>query len=102
MNNNRLKRILWSIELYLDKFKDLKNFTYPNLSYLFYALLAIGCLFYDNNWIFFWGLILLLSILFYNSPVYDLYIRDTVEILKLHAKKQNFDKFMFRKNKYIE
>lgn len=88
--------------MYTGKIKDLKNFTYPNLSYLFYCFLALSCIFYDNNGAFFWAMVLLLFALFYNSPVYDVYVRDTMEILKLHAKKNNFDKFLFKRNPLIE
>lgn len=102
MNNNRLKRIIWSIELYTDKLKDLKNFTYPNLSYLFYLFLAVSCLFYDNNNFMFWILFFILFLLFYNSPAYSVYIRDIVSFLKIKARKNKLDIFLFKKNKIIE
>lgn len=102
MNNNRLKRIMWSIELYLERGKDLKNFTYPNLSYLFYLFVAVSCLLYDNNNCLHLTLFLLLVTLIYNSPVYTIYIRDIVEFLKISAKKRNLDQYLFRKNPLIE
>lgn len=102
MNNNRLKRIVWSIELYTEKFKDLKNFTYPNLSYLFYIFLALSCLFYDHNNCFFWVLVFFLIILFYNSPAYTVYVQDLVNIMKMQAKKKKLDIFLFKRNKLLE
>ncbi len=102
MNNNRLKRILWSIELYLERFKDLKNFTYPNLSYFFYIFIAFCCLFYDNNNFLLWILLLLLAVLFYNSPAYSHYLSSLVDILKMKAKKKKIDSILFKKNKLIE
>jgi hypothetical protein len=102
MNKNRLQRIVWSTELYLDKLKDLKNFTFPNLSYLFYMFLAVSCLFYDNNNFLLWVFVFLLSVLFYNSPAYSIYIRDIVDFLKIKAKKSKVDVFLFKKNKLVE
>lgn len=93
---------MWSIELYLEKTKDLKNFTYPNLSYLFYLFMAISCLLYDNNNCLHLTLFILLLTLIYNSPVYTIYIRDIVEFLKISAKKRNLDQYLFRKNPLIE
>lgn len=81
--------------------KDLKNFTYPNLSYLFYCMLALACLVFDMNNMLFWFLMFVLSILFYNSPAYSVYIRDIVDFLKLKAKKNKLDVFLFKKSPII-
>jgi c-di-AMP phosphodiesterase-like protein len=75
----------------MDKFKDLKNFTYPNLSYIFYVLLMTMCLVYDNNDFLIWILTFVLMVLLYNSPVYNVYVRDLVDFLKITAKKNRLD-----------
>lgn len=75
----------------MDKLKDLKNFTYPNLSYVFYVFLMAICLVYDNNDFLIWILTFVLLVLLYNSPGYNVYVRDLVDFLKITAKKNRFD-----------
>lgn len=64
-------------------------------------MLALACLVFDMNNMLFWFLVFVLSILFYNSPAYSVYIRDIVDFLKLKAKKNKLDVFLFKKSPII-
>ena len=49
------------------------------------------CLVYDNNDFLIWILTFVLLVLLYNSPGYNVYVRDLVDFLKITAKKNRFD-----------
>lgn len=99
---NRLKRIIWTCEQYNDWVKDLRNFTYPNASIVFYAFLFLFILFYDNNYMHIMMILFLLVILAYNSPGFSIYFPEMITILDYRARYTKISEWLGKKNEKIE
>jgi hypothetical protein len=65
---NRLKRIIWTMELYASSFNDLKRFNNPVLSYIFYVSLVLLILFTNMNFLPHLTLLSILVTMCYNHP----------------------------------
>lgn len=75
IQKNRFKRILYTIESYLNYLKALKNMEYPFQSYIFYFILTISILLFDNNYSLHYTFAILAAIMIYNHPNFSSYSR---------------------------
>lgn len=73
MSGNRLKRIAFNVGFWVNKVKDIQQFTYPRLSYLLYFIISLFILFYDHNDFLIAFIMMLLIILIYNNSTFHLY-----------------------------
>lgn len=95
MSMNRLKRILWTAESYSEWVMDLRNFTYPKMSYLFYGLVLMTILLYDNNRALEWLIGCLVLLLLYNNPNAHIYAWELIEILGYSRRWENLKLRMY-------
>lgn len=98
MSMNRLKRIIWTIETYSQWLKDLRTFTYPNLSYLFYLGLIIFTIFYDNNSVLEWMVGSLIVVLVYYNPNVQIYMGEAIDIMGYREKWERLKEYFLTKN----
>lgn len=75
IQKNRFKRILYSIESYLNYFKALKNMEYPLQSYIFYLILTMAILLFDNNYSLHYIIAIVAGLLIYSHPNFPSYCR---------------------------
>ena len=95
---NRLKRIIWTIEDYSGWLKDLKNFTYPLYSYLFYALALIFLLVFDADYMPQWILAFFIAILLFTNPNCQIYASELIDILNFREEWENLKSKLYQKN----
>ena len=64
---------MFNIGSWVNKVKDIQQFTYPKLSYLFYFFIAMLIVLYDHNDFLIALTMMLLMILIYNNSTFHLY-----------------------------
>jgi len=68
-----MRRIIWKMETYNNKLKDLLNFTKPSYSYIFYFFLFFTVFFFDGNYILSYILGSMILTILMHHPLFDVY-----------------------------